>query len=278
MWQCFAAKVIEIRPTRIKGTSMRAQILKLFVVFITIGLGWGCRERAPRVQGIHVSQVRIDSTLKEDDSIRAFIAPYKQHLDNVLDTPLCYAPKALTKEDGRLNTSLGNLMADILLERANEVLSRREGPPVEMALMNHGGIRSSISRGPVTERTAYEVMPFENQLVVVALKGSTVREMVEFLIKAGVPHPVAGLRITLGPDGSLDTLLVEGKPLEPSRTYHVATSDYLLEGGDRMDFLSRHEAVFSTGYTLRNAMVDYFREADTLRATVDHRFVQAPQP
>jgi hypothetical protein len=45
-----------------------------------------------------------------------------------------------------------------------------------------------------------------------------------------------------------------------------------------MDFLSRHEAVFSTGYTLRNAMVDYFREADTLRATVDHRFVQAPQP
>nr|WP_256470390.1 5'-nucleotidase [Robiginitalea marina] len=257
---------------------MRLQFLKLFVAFITLGWALGCREGKPQVQGIAVSQVRIDSTLAEDDSLRAFIAPYREHLNAVLDSQLCYAPKPLTKEDGHLNTSLGNLMADILLERASVVLGRREGLPVDMALMNHGGIRSTISGGPVTERTAYQVMPFENQLVVVALKGSVIREMVEFLRQAGEPHPVAGLRIALDSEGNLDTLLVQGKPLEASRTYYVATSDYLLGGGDHMDFLGKNEAVFATGYTIRNAMVDYFKETDTLRATVDQRFVQALQP
>lgn len=257
---------------------MRLQFLKLFVAFITLVSAAGCGEEKPRLREVAVSQVRIDSTLAEDESLRTFIAPYREHLNAVLDSALCYAPITLTKEDGPRNTSLGNLMADILLERASLVLGRREGPTVDMALMNHGGIRSTISRGPVTERTAYQVMPFENQLVVVALKGSAVLQMVEFLRQAGVPHPVAGLHIALDPEGNLDTLLVRGEPVEASRTYYVATSDYLLGGGDRMDFLQENEAVITTGYTLRNALVDYFKKVDTLKATVDRRFVQASKP
>jgi 2',3'-cyclic-nucleotide 2'-phosphodiesterase (5'-nucleotidase family) len=143
-----------------------------------------------------------------------------------------------------------------------------------MAIMNYGGIRAAISAGPVSERTAYEVMPFENGLVVAALKGNTVIKMAAFLTEAKVPHPISGMEIRLDSEGSLASLRIRGQPLDPERTYYVATSDYLIGGGNGMTFFQEREALYKTGYSIRNAMVDYFREVDTLRSRVDDRFTQ----
>ena len=169
---------------------------------------------------------------------------------------------------------MGNLIADILHQQADKVLKMRENIPVDMSIMNHGGIRTAISKGPVSERTAYEVMPFENGLVVAALRGNTVEKMVEFLRKAEVPHPISGLKIRLDSEGNLESLYIQGKPLDPEKIYYVATSDYLIGGGDGMTFFQEHEALYKTDYKIRNAMVDYFKEIDTLRSRVDDRFMQ----
>lgn len=252
--------------------------IKLFVIILTI-LGFAsCRERGMHLGEIKASHVRIDSTLGEVDSLEAYIAPFRNHVAEVLDTPLCYATETLSKTDGRRNSSMGNLIADILLIQADKVLNMREKIPVDMAVMNHGGIRSIISKGPVSERTAYQVMPFENGLVVAALKGTTVAEMVEFLRTAEVPHPISGMQIRLGVDGNLESLLIQGKPLDPGKLYYVATSDYLIGGGDRMNFFQEHEALYKTGYKIRNALVDYFKDVDTLHSRVDDRFVQIEKP
>jgi 2',3'-cyclic-nucleotide 2'-phosphodiesterase (5'-nucleotidase family) len=208
------------------------------------------------------------------DSLEAYIAPYREHVSEVLNAPLCYAPETLSKTDGTRNSSMGNLMADILLQQADKVLSMRENIRVDIAIMNHGGIRTAISKGPVSERTAYEVMPFENGLVVTAMKGQTVGRMVEFLRKAEVPHPISGMKISLDSKGNLESLLIQGKPLDPEKRYYVATSDYLVGGGDGMTFFQEHEALYKTDYKIRNALVDYFKEIDTLRSGVDDRFTQ----
>lgn len=252
--------------------------LKLFVVFLTIIGGSACRQQQVRLDQIQASQLRIDSTLGEVDSLEAYISPYRTHVNEVLNAPLCYAPQTLSKTDGERNSSLGNLLADILLEQADRVMEKREGTSVDMSLLNHGGIRTSISKGPVSERTAYEVMPFENGLVVTALKGATVAKMVEFLRKSKVPHAISGLKIRLDSEGNLRSLRIQGKPLVPEQTYYVATSDYLVGGGDGMSFLGEHEALYKTDYKIRNALVDYFKAVDTLRSGVDDRFIQAEQP
>jgi len=252
--------------------------IKFFVVSIAILSTAACRQQAMRLGEIETSQVQIDSTLGEVDSLEAYIAPYREHVDEVLNAPLCYAPETLSKTDGKRNSSMGNLMADILLKEADKVLRLRENIRVDMAIMNHGGIRTAISKGPVSERTAYEVMPFENGLVVAALKGNTVAEMVDFLRQAEVPHPVSGLKIRLDSEGNLEFLRIQGKPLDPEKTYYVATSDYLIGGGDRMTFFQQHEALYKTDYKIRNAMVDYFKEIDTLRSRVDDRFIQIERP
>ena len=255
---------------------MRYLYLKLFVVFITIILS-GCRHTPPVLERIDASQVRIDSTLIPDDSLAAFIKPYHDHVNEVLDTPLSYAPALLSKKDGRLNSSLGNLLADIVLEAADTVFRRQAGIGIDFAVLNNGGIRSVISAGPVSERTSYEVMPFENTIYVVAMRGKAIRDLVAFLIAAEVPHPIAGMQIVLNPDGSLQSVNIGGKPFDEDQTYYVATSNYLVGGGDGMGFFRDGTEAQDTGYRIRNAMTDYFRRTDTLRATVDDRFIKLPE-
>ena len=248
-----------------------------FKLFITASLLWvfaGCKQGRQAGTVPQAVQIRIDSSLHPADSVDAFIQPYRSRLNAVLDTPLAFAPNHITKTEGRWNTPLGNLMADLMLDRANAVARIRGEKRVDMALHNFGGMRSSISKGPVSERNAYEVMPFENKLVVVGMPGRAIKKMVGFLTTASRPHPVSGIEIVLEADGNLKSIRIQGQPINDERIYYVATSDYLMGGGDRMEFFNDRVSISDTGYKIRNAMVDYFKATDTLKAEIDNRFIQ----
>ena len=257
---------------------MKQLFYKLFITASLLCGFAGCKQgHHPRARPQAV-QIRIDSSLHPADSVDAFIQPYRSRLNAVLDTPLSFAPNHITKTEGRWNTPLGNLMADLMLDRANAVARMRGEKKVDMALHNFGGMRSSISKGPVSERNAYEVMPFENRLVVVGMPGKAIKKMVGFLTTASRPHPVSGIEIVLEADGSLKSIRIEGQPINDERIYYVATSDYLMGGGDRMEFFKDRVSISDTGYKIRNAMVDYFKATDTLKAEIDNRFIQLDTP
>ena len=82
-------------------------------------------------------------------------------------------------------------------------------------------------------------MPFENSVVVVPLKGSVIMEMTTYLKAFKKAHPISGLELVLNANNSYRKILVGGKIVEPSKTYYVATNDYLYKGGDRMNFLKK---------------------------------------
>lgn len=253
---------------------MKRLYIKLFVLFITIMGVSACREQPLHLTETKASQYVIDSTLTEDDSVNILVTPFRNRLNEVLDEPLTYAPKILEKTDGEYNSSLGNLMADIVLEKADTLFRRREGKGVDIAVLNYGGIRNIISEGPVTERNAYEVMPFENTIEIVGMKGSSIREMVNFLIRENRPHPIAGMQIVLDASNGLHSLKIRGVPFDEDRLYYVASNNYLIAGGDGMGFFKDGLDPFRTQYKIRNAMVDYFREHDTLIAAPDDRFIK----
>ena len=243
-------------------------------MFITIVCLPGCKQGPMGVSKIEATQLPIDSTFAQVDSIDTYIAPYRKRINEVLDSTLAYAPKMITKDDGEYNTSAGNLLADIIMSEANPIFKSRTGNEIDFVLLNHGGIRSIISKGNVSARTAYEVMPFENSIAVVKLKGSAVIDLVEFLIKSGRAHPISGMQITLTHPGELKSIKIKGRPLDTNRNYYVATSDYLVSGGDDMVFFKDALSVSSLDYLIRNAMIDYFKKVDTLMAKVDNRFVR----
>ena len=252
--------------------------MKHFVVFITICVVASCSRGPSKLHAISGTQIPINAEIEATDSVEAFLRPYRERVNSVLDSVLAYAPEDIVKTDGKLNSSQGNLMADIILNRAQPIFKMRTGKEIDMALMNYGGIRNVISAGPVTARTAFEVMPFENFIVVVEISGSVVREMVSYLLASERPQPISGLQVVLGKGGNLEAVSVQGRPLDEEKTYYLATINYLLEGGGNADFLKQNTGVTDLNYLLRNAMIDYFTAVDTLKAKVDDRFIQLEHP
>lgn len=233
-----------------------------------------CNHKNDKLVSIQAQEILIDEHISEVDSIVAYIAPFRDRIEQVLDSSLAYAPWPLTKGDGKYNTSVGNFMADVIYSEANPIYEARTGNDIDFALLNHGGIRADIPKGIVNARTAYEIMPFENNIVVVDLPGKSVLNLVEYLIKARRPHPVSHMEIVLNRNNTLHRLKINGEPFDVNRTYHVATSSYLVTGGDNMTFFKGMTGSLDTDYLLRNAIIDYFKKVDTLTAKVDDRFIK----
>ena len=241
-------------------------ILSLFILTL-------CCNQKNYVSKIEGEQIAITDSLAGDAAIESFIKPYRENITRDLDSVIAYSVDTYTKSDGELNTAIGNLMADIVYEQSNPVFNSRTGKNLDMVLLNHGGIRAILSKGDVTKRTAYEIMPFENSVVVVELAGDQIMEIVDFLIKERRPHPISKLKVVVDEDYSLITADIGGEEIELERSYYVATNDYLFNGGDDMEFFEKNRNVFGLDYKIRNAMIDYFIKVDTLNPTIDDRFI-----
>lgn len=252
----------------------RIVILKIkhFVLFVTITILASCKTETNNLTKIQTTQIKVDTSFATIDHIENYVEPYRNRINQVLDSTIAYAPKTLTKQDGSYNTSAGNLMADIVLQAASPIFKSRTTNEVDFVLLNHGGIRSIISKGNVTARNAYEVMPFENSIVIVELSGETVIELVNFVKNSGRAHPIAGIQIILNQGNEVASIKIKGKPLNKEQVYYVATNDYLVSGGDDMVFFKAAKNIVNTDYLIRNAMIDYFKKVDTVKAVVDDRF------
>lgn len=98
--------------------------------------------------------------------------------------------------------------------------------------------------------------------------------MVHYLIDAGTAHPVSGIALEIGKDNSIKKILIQGQPLEEEKVYYVATNDYLLNGGDNMVFFSNASEVTDLDYKIRNLLIDYFNQQDTIAPVRDNRFIR----
>lgn len=230
-------------------------------------------------QDVHLSKIEgkrlnINDSLDTRKDIEDYIKPYREHVNKNLDSILAYAVDTYSKNDGEFNTAIGNLFADATLEQADIVFNKRTGEHIDLVLLNHGGIRSIISKGPITTRTAYEIMPFENGLIVLTLKGAEIKQLITYLQLAKRAHPIAKLNIVLDNDFSLKEATLNGSPIDYTKTYHVLTNDYLYGGGDGMDFFKTHDSLYILDYKVRNALIDYFKKYDTIAPVIDKRFIR----
>ncbi len=223
---------------------------------------------------IEGKQIAITDSLSVDQSIEAFIKPYREHINKNLDSVISYSIDTYSKSDGKLNTAIGNFMADVMYEQSNTLFKKRSGEDIDFVLLNHGGIRAIISKGNITTRTAFEVMPFENSIVVTKLKGEQVKELLDYLIEAKRAHPISKLKIVMDSNGNLNDATINGKQIDYSKSYYVLTNDYLMNGGDRMDFFKKRDTVYVLDYKIRNALIDYFSKTDTISPVIDDRFIQ----
>jgi len=244
--------------------------IKYFVLFLTFNLTLSCGHQKMYISRIEGKEIGITDQNKEVASIENFIKPYREHIDQDLSTVLAYAPQTLDKS-GEWQTTIGNLFSDVVMRKGNPVFNKRENKSIDLVLLNAGGVRSIIPKGNVTARTAYEIMPFENSLVVIALKGEQIEEMLQYIITEKKPHPLSGMTFTIDKNNQPQSVMIQGKPFDRNKTYFVGTNDYLSNGGDNMNFFKKGTAKYDLDYKLRNILIDYFKDVDTIPMPTDKR-------
>jgi len=213
---------------------------------------------------------RIDVVGPEDSTVINIINIYRDSINLKLDNVIGFSKGLYTKDDyskTKFNSSLGNLIADIIFKQADSVFHKNFENNIDFVLQNHGGIRSSLLEGEIKLTDAYKILPFENEIVVLEISKEVFDEMVLFLSNEKFPHPISGFSI-------MDDKALIDKEKSLNDKFFLATNDYLLSGGDNMFFLEKNSRVFKLGYSLRDAFIDYTLNKENLESKIDNRFIR----
>ena len=143
----------------------------------------------------------------------------------------------------------------------------------DLALLNFGGIREPIPAGPITIGKIFSVLPFDNNnLVIVDVKGSELRKMFFNNLRElkNVQSFSAGVRLVYK-GGILDSVTINGEPLDDSRTYRMATINFVENGGDKILADVKTQNIFTQTQPFRTTMIEYFKAKGKFRGVKDGR-------
>ena len=218
------------------------------------------------------------ATVTPDPEVAAAVASLEQELSREMDVPLGATAIELDSRNATVRgreAAIGNLIADAMRVRGR----------ADVGLMNGGGIRGSkvyAPGSPVTRRDVLAELPFGNRLVTLEVRGADLREAIENGLSrlpaaAGrFPH-VSGMRVEYDPQrpsGSrVLSIEVGGTPLDPDRTYRVATNNFVARGGDGYTSLTNIKPLVPLDDTplLSNEVMVYLREVGGVRTSADGR-------
>lgn len=191
---------------------------------------------------------RITDSIPNDKDMNTFLAGYKRGKDSIMNRIVGFTIAPLTK--AQPDCTMGYFVADAQLWAA-----QKKDKLVTISVINQNWLRTPyVSSGKLSLGSLFEIMPFENKLEVGELPGYLLDSLCQHIAQNG-GWPVSGLSFTIKNKKAID-ILVNGNPIHPQHIYRMATSDYLLNGGDNCNFL---RSIKRKGHNvfLRDAMLFY---------------------
>lgn len=230
-----------------------------------------------------VSDDENSAEYKAYNEMADFLAGINEQYAELAGTVVAKADVELTVNDPdtgeravrNAETNLGDLCAD----------AYRAKTGADIGLINGGGVRANISAGEITYGNIIDVQPFGNSLCVVEATGQQILDCLEmgavhtpeenggFMQVSGVTYTVNtyvpssvttdenGNFMGVGGEYRVKNVMVNGEPIDPEKTYTVASHNYLLlNGGDGMSMFKDCNVV-AKEITLDNqALIDYITE------------------
>ncbi len=216
-----------------------------------------------RVQADNISIETQEN--KRDTLVENMVKPYKQKLEKEMNEVIATVATKLYKS--KPESPLGNWLADELLQYLSD-----HGNDIDLTLLNYGGIRlGSLPEGDLTVGKIYELLPFENQMVIMELDPEQVTTLFEHMTASG-GWPISKDWEILYNDSGVTSILYKGKPVRDYATIKVALPDYVANGGSDTSFLVGIPRV-STQILLRDAIIDALIAADNpeIKAAIENR-------
>ncbi|ELY2854525.1 bifunctional UDP-sugar hydrolase/5'-nucleotidase UshA [Cronobacter dublinensis] len=156
-----------------------------------------------------------------------------------------------------VQTSMGHLILNAQIARTG----------ADFAVMSGGGIRDSIEGGDITYKDVLKVQPFGNTLVYVDMTG---KEVVEYLTAVAQKKPDSGaypqfanVSFTAS-GGALNDLKIKGEPVDPAKTYRMATLSFNATGGDGYPAIDKKPGYVNTGFVDAEVLKQYIQQSSPL--------------
>lgn len=222
-------------------------------------------------QSLQYKTYRINDGQQKDSALQSFLQPYSSTINKTMNDVIGVAEISLDKKQPE--GTLGNFMVDAFLSMAAEKYNTK----VDVAFVNFGGIRLvQLPAGNITTGKIFELMPFDNLLILQKVKGDILQQVMDLAAAKG-GWPVAGITMQIKDKKALN-VTVGGKPLDLNTTYTIANSDFIANGGDNADML-RNVPQITNGYLMRDALIDYIKmqksKGKNISAKIENRVTNA---
>ncbi len=229
---------------------LKSIILCTFLLF-TIA----CSSSKQHISDVNVEYVRASEIYDHEgpSKIQEMIIPYKTEMESEMGLILGYLPEDLIKD--RPNSNMGNWFADALLEMSNKY----DNQNVDIAIQNYGGLRIPfLAKGEITKGNIYELMPFDNKLIVLDLNATLLQRLLDEIANSGGWPISQGLNFKID-NGKAVAIKFNEMDLDINKTYRVAMPDYIANGGGDCDFLIEIEQKHSGTY-IRDVIIEYLSD------------------
>jgi 2',3'-cyclic-nucleotide 2'-phosphodiesterase (5'-nucleotidase family) len=229
-------------------TKVIHRVIHLFII-----LGFvSCQVKyTPQKPAITFQEIKQEKENKSYQKAEKLIEPYRTPIDSLMKEAVAFLDNEATKS--RPEGALGNLIADITREIAANMSKKN----IDACFLNNGGLRIELPKGTITRSMVFELLPFDNDLVIVKFKGNQLQDILnQIATKKG--EPVSGIRMRIN-QNLAEEITINGKALQKDSTYYVVSSDYLLNNGDNFQIPTPIERI-DLNIKLRDAVFKYFIE------------------
>jgi 2',3'-cyclic-nucleotide 2'-phosphodiesterase (5'-nucleotidase family) len=195
---------------------------------------------------VQYSTYRIQPSGNYHSTIVEVMKPYSDSVNMSMNDVIGENANLLEKVSKK--SVLGYFMADAFLYMAKQKFNT----DVDVAVINHGGIRlNELAPGEITKGKIFELMPFDNLLVLQKIKGRVLKQYLDTLALSDAVN-LSGISLTIS-NKITKNIIVGDKPLDENKEYVIANSDYNISTSE----LLKSVPVHSIGYLQRDAIIDY---------------------
>ena len=201
----------------------------------------------------------IGKEIRKDQSLSRLLQPYLDKVESLLSEVIGHAEGTFFEKGSRAGeTALGDMVADSMLWYTKHL-------GVDFAIQNGGGIRADLPEGRIMRGLIHEILPFDNSVVMLTLKGSDVLSLFDYFAtvyrgRGALPQVSEGLNFTINyAAGRCEGILINGKPIDPNRTYKIATNSYLANGGDGYKVFLEAVGRFESSRFQRDVFIEYIK-------------------
>ena len=198
---------------------------------------------------------RLDNRV--DRELEQSLEPYRHGVDSLMHVHTGRQAAIDLPADG---PQLLNFVSDFIYNRGNKLLSANKLTKADFAIINKGGIRHDMAKGEITEGGLITMMPFTNYIQVVDIKGSDLMSVFDVMASTNGNGVSKGVDVVFDPQTKKTlSAKLNGKNIDPNKTYRVVTINYLAGGGDYMTGFTRGTIVASSKDKVFDELVDYVR-------------------